>query len=82
MVKVYVLELAGKSRSTGKIEKNIKILKVKRWPDLLGDMYNYMNSRYEKIYSVRSEFSMKLTLLNLLRWKRMYERASESIRSK
>lgn len=82
MVKVYVLELAGKSRSTGKIEKNVKILKVKRWPDLLGDMYNYMNSRYEKIYSIRSEFSMKLTLLNLLRWKRMYDRASESIRSK
>ena len=82
MVKVYVLELAGKSRSTGKIEKDTKVLKVKRWPDLLGDMYNYMNSRYEKIYSVRSELSMRLTLLNLLRWKRMYDRASESIRSK
>lgn len=82
MVKVYVLELAGKSRSTGKLEKNTKVLKVKRWPDLLGDMYNYMNSRYEKIYSMRSEFSMKLTLLNLLGWKRMYDRASESIRRK
>lgn len=82
MVKVYVLELAGKSRAIGKLEKNVRILKVKRWPDLLGDMYNYMNSRYEKMYSIRSEFSMKLTLLNLLGWKRMYDRASESIRSK
>lgn len=79
MKRYYILTVTGVLKGTRSLVGEARVVGVKSWPESVRDIFNYLSSRYDNVYSMQAKFSFPLTFYRMTGMKRAYRKKADSV---